>query len=85
MVKKKEREREEKIDEGESDWEINSKSTKGCANRKRRTEMILLSSPRRCEVVKIGRRGSETLESNADGQKHSDFTNRAGRRRQTRH
>lgn len=57
MVKEREteREREEKIDEGESDWEINSKSTKGCANRKRRTEMILLSSPRRRDTGRVTR------------------------------
>lgn len=28
---------------------------------------------RRCEVVEIGRKESETLESNTDGQKHSHF------------
>lgn len=43
------------MDEGESDWEINSKSTKGCANRKRRTEMILLSSPRRRDTGRVTR------------------------------
>lgn len=53
MVKK--REREGKIDEGESDWEINWKSTKGCANRKWRTEMILLSRPRRRDTGRVTR------------------------------
>lgn len=56
--KKRERQREKekrKMDEGESDWEINSKSTKGCANRKRRTEMILLSSPRRRDTGRVTR------------------------------